>query len=246
MDKVLDSRSDRLALVVQSTDASACDSILRTADTYGVQNVWMVESGTQPVAYVGEAGHLALSLDMEHFQSPKDVLAALRRERRTVWVLDEDPSGVPLDRPGLAIPPRVAIIVGRGSFHSELLKAADCRVHLPRHGFTTELPLQVTCALVLQQFFVICPHARGDLTEVRQAMLRQRWISQLKAQDFSGLQVVEHYFDAEEYFQGEEPWKRHHSLLDWDDPNAVGHSTSHTVKTMSYPSDSTPRSEKSA
>lgn len=82
-----------------------------------------------------------------------------------------------LETPGLALPDRVAIVMGREAdgVSKTMLAAADRRVYLPIHGFADSLNLNVATGMVLLQLFAMCPEARGAMRANEREALRDVW-----------------------------------------------------------------------
>ncbi|RMH02356.1 MAG: TrmH family RNA methyltransferase [Planctomycetota bacterium] len=185
---VLRRRSRRILLVVE---ACASDhnfqAVLRTAEGFGVQHVWLVDDPLDPRTTrrgisnaVTKGTHRWLSL--RRFPDTAACLRALSEEGRELWASQLAADAEQL-LPGRVppIPPRLALAVGseaRG-VSPELLAAARRRVCLPMWGFTDSFNLSVATGLLLQRLFDACPEAHGDLDEAERAELRRRWYERL-------------------------------------------------------------------
>ena len=129
-------------------------------------------------------------LSVREFATTSECVAALRRDRRRIWVTDLSQEAECLDMnprfaEPLAIPERLAIVFGSeavGVSHT-FLAAADKRVYLPLHGFADSLNLSVSAALVLQQLFLMCPEAVGDMESNERQALREAWYASLARSD---------------------------------------------------------------
>lgn len=182
---VLRRRTGRILLVAERcTDVHNHLALLRTAEAYGIQKVWLVE---QPDAQletlkksVTKGAHAWLSL--RTLPSPAACVEALREEGWAIWATDlgrgaEEATLVALT----PLPDKVALVVGRESdgVSEEMLAAADRRLWLPLHGFGESLNLSVATGILLQRLFDACPEAHGDLDEEERAALRASWFRRL-------------------------------------------------------------------
>jgi len=125
---------------------------------------------------------------ISEFGTSAECIAALREDKRTIWVTDlsqqaecltVDPAyGEDALR---TIPERMAIVFGSETVgcSDTMLKQADKRVYLPLHGFADSLNLSVSTALVLQQLFIMAPDAVGDMPEAEKVVLRRAWYASL-------------------------------------------------------------------
>ena len=94
-----------------------------------------------------------------------------------IWATDLSQDACSLEEPGLELPERVAIVMGREAdgVSRAMLNAASRRVYLPIHGISDSLNLNVATGMVLYQLFHICPEARGAMLESEREQLRKEW-----------------------------------------------------------------------
>jgi tRNA(Leu) C34 or U34 (ribose-2'-O)-methylase TrmL len=185
---VLRRRTERISLVVE---ACALDhnfqAVLRTAEGFGVQHVWLVDDPldvrTRRRAIsnaVTKGTHRWLSI--RRFDDTPQCLAALAADGRELWASHLAEDALELG-PGTLppLPARLALAVGSESrgVSPELLEAATLRVCLPMAGFTDSFNLGVATGMLLQRLFDACPEARGDLGEAERASLRAQWYERL-------------------------------------------------------------------
>ncbi len=185
---VLRRRSDRILLVVE---ACASDhnfqAVLRTAEGFGVQKVWLVDDPLDPRTQrrgisnsVTKGTHRWLSI--RRFEDAGRCLEALRQDGRTLWASQLAEDAVELG-PGAVpeLPARLALAIGSESrgVSEQLLGAADTRVCLPMCGFTDSFNLGVATGMLLQRLFDACPEARGDLGAEETAEIRAAWYQRL-------------------------------------------------------------------
>jgi len=187
---ILLARTSRIVLVMDKCyDMHNIAAVLRTAECFGVQNVYMV----LPV----ELRNTSLSskdaitrgnerfLTLRKFRTSVECIEVLRAEGREIWATDLSQVAVSLDQPGLNVPNKLAIVMGREAegVTREFLEAADRRVFLPLFGFTESLNLSVATALVLQKLLMMCPEARGDMSDVERRNVRRVWYEELASSE---------------------------------------------------------------
>ncbi|GFR45217.1 hypothetical protein Agub_g6612 [Astrephomene gubernaculifera] len=212
---VLCRRTDRILLVLERcTDNQNYLACLRTAEILGVQNVWIVLSprgmknealaagedaaggGDGSAAGYVDKGELSKKrgriarcssqwLDIRTFGTTAECIEALRRDEREIWATDLAQSAILLDGTSIALPQRLAVVMGREAdgVSQEMLAAAHRRVCLPMYGFNDSFNLSVATAMVLHHLFLCCPEARGDLSPERKRALRVEWYGRLARND---------------------------------------------------------------
>lgn len=183
---VLARRTARFLLVLERcTDPHNHMAVVRTAEAFGVGQLWMVEHEDDPgkrmSKSVTKGSHLWV--EIRTFSSTADCLAALREEGYAVWATDLHDGAEEVTSPAALtpMPERVALCFGRESdgISRELRAAADRRLCLPMQGYGESFNLSVSVALFLQRLFDACPEARGDLSEAEKAHLRRAWYERL-------------------------------------------------------------------
>lgn len=223
---ILSKRTSRFTLVIETIqDANNYQALLRTADSFGVQNVWIVESGiprkhedkqthVDAVSEVTAATAAAVSstagasssptaatpavsshdatgtvsmaagrwLTIRRFTSTAECIAALREDRREIWVTALSRGCVKLDRQRChPLPDRLAIVLGRelDGVSQEMISASSRAVFLPMVGFSESFNVSVAGALALQRLFDLAPEAEGQMTEEERASVREVWYRNL-------------------------------------------------------------------
>jgi len=167
-------------------DLSNRHAILRSADAFGVQDVWLVAppqtrmhgptgGGRARAPKVSKRAHRWLTV--RHFGTTGECVAALRAEGIAIWAttLREGARSLALgpvlhggDPAGLleALPKgRLAVVMGSEAegISAEMAAAADEAVCLPMHGFSESLNVSVATALVLQALTMLLGDScRGD------------------------------------------------------------------------------------
>jgi len=187
---VLARRTGRFLLVLERcTDRHNADAVLRTAEGFGIQKVWMVEQDP-PAPKAWSPGTVSKGadrwLDLEIFPKVDDCIEALREQNWEIWATDLGEDADELDGGELPeIPAKVALVLGRESdgVSEKFLAAADRRLRLPMQGFAESLNLSVAAGLFLATLFQACPQARGDLTDSEKDSIRRRWYSTLATSD---------------------------------------------------------------
>jgi tRNA (guanosine-2'-O-)-methyltransferase len=183
---VLLRRTSRIILVIERpTDAHNVQAVFRTAESFGIQHVWYVESegnqGKRISKSVAKGSNLWLSL--RSFDTPETCLDALRKLQCPIWATALEKTSEMLKGPeSLApFPAKVALVMGRESdgISKVMRAAADRLLYLPMQGFTESFNLSVATALVLQRCFDACPEMVGDMDEKERATLRELWYENL-------------------------------------------------------------------
>lgn len=185
---VLRRRTSRLALVLERPwDDHNVQAVLRTAESFGVQHIWMVKhpDGTRRVSKsVTKGSHHWLSQHM--FETIPECIDALRAEGYSIWATDLSSHATELTRGEdlRPFPDKVAIVVGREAdgVSPEMLAAADRRLYLPMQGFTESFNLSVATALVLQRCFDAEPGLVGAMSEAERSEIRSTWFERLAGQ----------------------------------------------------------------
>ena len=197
---VIQRRTDRLLLVVErATKSHNYSAVLRTAEALGVHDVWCVNPPSfdadaqrrsqrkagnrfdQDAAELQE--HLAFAkragkwLNLRAFHNAEDCIAAMVADGREIWVSDLSQQAVSLSSSALALPQRMALVIGTESTGAspEMLRAAHRRIYLPLHGFADSLNLSVAAAMLMQRLLFIDPTLVGGMCEERKAELRADW-----------------------------------------------------------------------
>jgi tRNA(Leu) C34 or U34 (ribose-2'-O)-methylase TrmL len=183
---VLQRRTSRLILVLERpTDNHNVQAVLRTAEAFGIQHIWYVETegdlAVQISRSITKGSNLWLSL--RSFKNPKDCIEALKKEKFEIWAtaLDKTSEALESAKTLLPFPSRVALVMGRESdgISSEMREAADRLFYLPMHGFTESFNLSVATALMVQRCFDACPELSGDFPEDEKKELRENWYIKL-------------------------------------------------------------------
>lgn len=194
LEAVLVRRTTRFTLVLDGlVDEFNVSAVLRTAESLGVQHVWIVahvpQAGTDggrkngKVASSVHRGALRY-LTVRRFDSPEECIAAARERGLRIWATDLSPCAVVLDAehcPPETMAEPLAIVMGReaAGVRPQFFEACERRVYLPMAGFTESFNISVATALCLQRLFDLCPDARGDMSEEERAELRELWVSRL-------------------------------------------------------------------
>uniref|UniRef100_A0AAV2ZAR8 Cytidyltransferase-like domain-containing protein n=1 Tax=Lagenidium giganteum TaxID=4803 RepID=A0AAV2ZAR8_9STRA len=181
---VLRRRTARIVLVLESScDTFNQQAVIRTAECMGIQHVWIVD----PAFYKKHKDERRISreatdwLTIRHFKTSETCIQELLSQGYDIWATDLSQDSVSLEEPGLELPERVAIVMGRESdgVSKVMLEAAHRRVYLPIHGFADSLNLNVATGMVLQALFYMCPEARGAMPESERTQLRDTWYRRL-------------------------------------------------------------------
>lgn len=131
---ILAARTSRIILVLeQSYDPHNQYACLRTAESLGIQHVWII---TPPFMRKTFGGESKVSKGKEEwltirlFDTTAQCIKALREENVQIWVTDLSLVAHSLDEPDITLPERVAIVMGKEAdgASDEILNAADKRV----------------------------------------------------------------------------------------------------------------------
>lgn len=191
---VLQHRTDRVYLVLDSCyDVRNQCAMLRTAELFGIQNIWIVK----PVNYKNMrvfdsiSRHSQLWLTLRYFESSLHCVTALREEQkqREIWCMDLGKDALELSLDTIheyrtrkrVFPEYVAIVMGKEAEgpSQEFLKYCNQKVYLSQFGFCESFNVSVACALGLQSIFAMNPEMRGQMDEMERNRLRYLWYYQL-------------------------------------------------------------------
>lgn len=187
VEHILRARTSRIVLVLEkSYDSHNHMAILRSAECFGIQHIWMVDAVEmkQKNFNVKVTRGSTEWLSVRHFSTTAACIEALRSDGRTIWATDLCHSADLLDyetSKTLKIPSRLAVVMGREAdgVSQAMLDAADRRIFLPMYGFADSFNLSVSAALLLQYLFFLCPEARGAMSEEERHELRKVWYVKL-------------------------------------------------------------------
>lgn len=180
---VLQHRMRRLAVVIEDLhDPHNIDAVARTAEAFGVQNLYRVEREPGKAVCSSVTQGAGKWLTSRRFDDADTCLAEVRDAGYTVWAADVSEGSHPLDE--LELPPRLAVVMG-SELHGlspAMREGAHERFYLPMVGFTGSLNVSVTAALVIWELvrrFIERDGQRGDLSDTDKAVLRERWYHKL-------------------------------------------------------------------
>ena len=206
VESVILRRTGRVILIIEKLDEDeqhiAC---MRVAECFGVQNVWIIDSSSRKqdnsktrkrLKYKAtkKCREAADWLDVRYFSSVNACLETLKKDERTLWMLQSCRRGGSESVWTIkTIPPKLALFVARTdhressrrSFktNQEMTAFADSFFYFPLSGFTPCLSLAPLTAVVLDVFFTVCPSMRGELSEIQRAALRIRWYEKVARND---------------------------------------------------------------
>jgi tRNA G18 (ribose-2'-O)-methylase SpoU len=169
-------------LVLESAvDSRNLQAVLRTAEAFGMQDIWIVHSPVtrdeqgQRIRHDEEAGAersdklrfcsgASLWLTVRYFDDTRSCITALREEGYTIWATDLSPVAECISRiaPSAVPKEKLAVVMGRevDGVSEMMLRESDQRIYLDMFGFTESFNLSVASALVLHWLFDKCPEAR--------------------------------------------------------------------------------------
>ena len=178
MKSILTDRLKSLTIVGEGTHLRHnMSAIIRSAESFGVQNVHLISEDTKKMSGAAKGGEKWVDLSIH--ENTDQCLGLLKEQGYSIWVADLHPNAVTPDT--LPIDQPIAIIMGTElSGVSERAKElADGFVIVPMFGMTQSLNVSVASACLLQRLStrVREKHCGGDLTEVEQQEILQRWIA---------------------------------------------------------------------
>eukprot|EP00658_Telonema_sp_P-2_P071526 TRINITY_DN60776_c0_g1_i2.p1 TRINITY_DN60776_c0_g1~~TRINITY_DN60776_c0_g1_i2.p1 ORF type:complete len:263 (+),score=62.51 TRINITY_DN60776_c0_g1_i2:174-962(+) len=191
VESVLRQRTSRVLLVLEaSIDEHNQQAVVRTAEAFGVQHVWILRASEKEMKKremenarrVSKAAAKWVSVRM--FTSLDVLIRELKADNRAIWAADVSPDAVPLTlNAPLQVPERLAIVIGRecDGVSPKMLSACCQKVYVPMHGFAESFNLGVASGLVLQRLFDLCPQARGDMAAEERNQLRREWMDEMCA-----------------------------------------------------------------
>ncbi|MEK7628047.1 MAG: RNA methyltransferase [Patescibacteria group bacterium] len=165
-------------------DPHNAGAIMRTADAFGIQEVWFIFAQEKPYnpRRVGKGSSSSANkwLSFRIFQSTEDCVAALAVEE-CVSVATTLHGGVPIGEVALESFPEVALWVGnehRGLSEVAIASAA-VRVLLPMEGMVESLNVSVATALCIQYLVGARIRAGKDerLTDTEATALAQEFLA---------------------------------------------------------------------
>ena len=158
MAKVVRKRTRYITVVLENIhhphNASA---VLRTCDSFGIQDLHIVEIDNEFVPVGGIARGAAKWLTLHHYgaatekSATGDCFRQLRDRGYTIAVAVPEAEGVPVAR--LPLDQKIALCFGseKRGLSAEAYAGADMRVHVPMVGFTESLNLSVAVAVALYE-----------------------------------------------------------------------------------------------
>lgn len=188
-ESVLARRTGRVLVVLeQPWNDDNVVAVLRTVESFGVQNVWTVSHphGRRRVRRaVTKGSHDWLTL--REFEDVEQLLVALEEGGWTIWASDLSTEAEELrsHEAMCPVPERVALILGRevDGVSRALLEAAERRFYLPMVGFTESFNLTVASGMLLQRLFDADPGLVGAMGEEERRRVREAWYPRLGGRD---------------------------------------------------------------
>lgn len=156
--RVVANRQSGLLLVLEDIhDPHNAAAILRTAEAFGVQEVWFIFEHEKPYnprrpRRVGLAAASAAKwIDLRVFESTTECICELRRKR--FKVIAATPAAPSMFEADLSVPMRLALLIGNehGGLSSAALAQADAKVSIPMRGMVESLNVSVTAAILLYE-----------------------------------------------------------------------------------------------
>jgi tRNA (guanosine-2'-O-)-methyltransferase len=180
IDEVVSRRTRTLVAVMEAfCDPQNVNAVLRTCDSFGVQEVHVVEGPMKAFDRNKKISQNADKwLDVTRWTSTRECLAALKKRGFAIYVtwLGEGTVGLSdLDFSG-----PVALVFGNESrgVSDDALALADARYAIPMRGFSQSLNVSVAAAVSLARAIdrrELQRGSHGDLSETEAAELRERF-----------------------------------------------------------------------
>ena len=193
---VLRNRTDRILLILDGCyDMHNIHAMLRNAEIFGVQNVWIV----RPIEYrnIDICNRISKSsqnwLTIKFFNSSNECIKALKQsekhKHRKIYVMDVGKDAAELSAKeiiksnlsSLLKREYYAIVLGKESSgpSDDFLKICDRKIFLSQFGFTESFNVSVACSIMLNNLFLMYPNMRGDIDENDRNILRKEWYKML-------------------------------------------------------------------
>lgn len=198
INQVLQKRTGRIVLVLdQVTNLANRAAIYRTAESLGIQHIWVVfPKKHKPVPHSSSSNRTHSQgvftkaskraeqwLSIRGFFSPEDCIAELLSQQREIWTAELHHSNPTCleNCSEIQIPQKMALVMGSESSGvcPQFSKAATRAVYYPMSGFCESLNVNTSTALILQRLLNICPEAIGDLSSETKQELREKWLTLL-------------------------------------------------------------------
>jgi tRNA (guanosine-2'-O-)-methyltransferase len=180
IDEVVSRRTRTLTVVIEALcDPQNVNAVLRTCDSFGVQDVHVVEGPMKGFDRNKKISQNADKwLDVTRWASTRECLGALRARGYAIHVSWLGEGSVGLSDLDFAGP--VALVFGNESrgVSDEALAMADARFAIPMRGFSQSLNVSVAAAVTLARAIDRREAQRGrhgDLPEAEAETLRQRF-----------------------------------------------------------------------
>ena len=178
LEEVLAQRTRHFTVVMERTDKiHNMAAVLRTCDSYGVQDVHLINPTSLKVAHkTSQGAHKWLTLATHH--SAASCFEHLHGRGYRVAVTSLDSSSVPVREVDVREP--LALVLGneREGVDPETLALADLHIHIPMVGFSQSLNVSVATAIMISQL-VTSWKAQGlpggCLTLEEREALREIW-----------------------------------------------------------------------
>ena len=179
MQEVLERRLKSVVLIVEATYMRHnLSAMFRTAESFGIQNVYFVCSKN---IYSSSASRGSERwLQVEIVNSIEQLVQKLKKEGFSFFIADFheesfNPNSVPIDR-------KIAICMGTEltGVSEKAKQLADGVIQIPMHGFTQSLNVSVATACILQ---AVTERRRnflgqkGDLTSNEKDVILDKWVS---------------------------------------------------------------------
>ena len=193
---ILKNRTDRVLLILdQCYDIHNQYAMLRSAEIFGVQNVWII----RPIEYrnIDICNRISKSsqqwLTIKFFNSTKECIKTLKSDnkhkKRKIYVMDVGKDAMELS-PDFIVKSNMenkdnkeyfAIVMGKESSgpSKEFMDICDKKIFLSQYGFSESFNVSVACSIMLNNIFLMYPNIRGDMDENDRNKLRKQWYYQL-------------------------------------------------------------------
>ncbi|MEM7137232.1 MAG: RNA methyltransferase [Myxococcota bacterium] len=174
IEAVVDRRTDQVVIVLDSiTDPHNASAVMRSADAFGVQRIFVIEGSHGFVASGGVAKGTHRWLDVVRHKSAIDCVHRLREEDYEIHVAamagDRDPDGLS------GVDAKLALVFGnehRG-VSEEMSTLADGTFAIPMVGFVESLNVSVAAAITMQS---LSRHGLEPMAEPKRQALKARFL----------------------------------------------------------------------
>ncbi|MDZ4823069.1 MAG: RNA methyltransferase [Flavobacteriales bacterium] len=184
-ERIVNNRTRQVVLVAEDIYQSQnTSSMLRSAECYGVQDVYVIENNhsfnVKRRIAKGAAQWLTLHRYCDAMHNSKKCMQDLREKGYRIVATSPHHNALPIDE--ISLEQKTAIVIGTEltGVSEEILSDADEKVFIPMYGFTESLNASVATAIALYQLRkqLSCSNIQWQLSEEEKLELKIVWAKQ--------------------------------------------------------------------